>query len=41
VVTWIDGQIEQTTNYFDIEQARAAALAMSDERRCRNSSVAG
>jgi hypothetical protein len=32
VVTWIDGLIERTTNYFDIDEARAAAERLAEER---------
>jgi ketosteroid isomerase-like protein len=32
VMTWIDGLIEWTTNYFDIDEARAAAEQLAEER---------
>jgi hypothetical protein len=32
VLTWVDGLIEQTTNYLDPDQARAAAERLGQER---------
>jgi ketosteroid isomerase-like protein len=40
VVVWRDGLIERVTNYFDIDEARAAAERLAEERggryRCRH-----
>jgi len=33
VVTWADGLIERTTFYADVNQARAAAERLAEERR--------
>jgi hypothetical protein len=32
VLTWLDGAIERATNYFDIDEARAAAERLAEER---------
>jgi hypothetical protein len=32
VGTWVDGLVERTTNYADIDQARAAAERLAEER---------
>jgi hypothetical protein len=33
VVTWRDGLIERTANYFDTDEARAAAERLAEKRR--------